>query len=317
MSTGISNRTLIFSGVAAAAAGLGLYLLYRSRQQAPLPQVLDGETKGEEKEVVVSEMKEVEKIEEITNVKMKAHQGPQSHPKKKLQVAKKNKKNRKTPLDKERLCALFTDIVKHMQTIVMQLAHAEQQIKAQADVPEDELAKYMMIQFENAMKTIELQLYEKYDTTEAEAQEVAKLHEEDSDFKPIVKKLQAIYSAVSGQMVTVDIPDFLTLELMSTIMEKIMQGMTFTMETLVNEVRAELGPDVGKEELVKVVNKQYTARVEALRNQLFDQSGLTQDVMQAALVKYQHNAEFAAKMEELTQAQKEKFVELGIVDIDI
>ncbi len=110
---------------------------------------------------------------------------------------------------------------------------------------------------------------------------------------------------------------------MSTIMEKIMQGMTFTMETLVNEVRAvgflvmnrfnsnlsasqELGPDVGKEELVKVVNKQYTARVEALRNQLFDQSGLTQDVMQAALVKYQHNAEFAAKMEELTQAQKEK-----------
>ena len=42
------------------------------------------------------------------------------------------------------------------------------------------------------------QLYQKYDTNEEEAKALAEKYEDDAEFKPIVKKLQAIYSAVSG-----------------------------------------------------------------------------------------------------------------------
>jgi hypothetical protein len=80
----------------------------------------------------------------------------------------------------------------------MQLAQMEQAIKSQSNVPEEELATYMMQQFEQAMKTVENNVYAKYSTTEAEVQELAKTFEDDAEFKAVVGKLQKLYAAIAG-----------------------------------------------------------------------------------------------------------------------
>jgi hypothetical protein len=284
-SSSTNNRNLVLGGLAAVAAGLGLYLWYRSGQKAS-----DGSTTA-----VVPSAAKKDKV-----VKKKS--------------SKKSKKA-KSALTREKLISLFSDITRSMQAVVMQLAQMEQAIKSQSNVPEEELATYMMQQFEQAMKTVENNVYAKYSTTEAEVQELAKTFEDDAEFKAVVGKLQKLYAAIAGQqLVEAEVPEHLTMQKMVTIMEKLFEGMTQAMEEIVGGVRQEHGADASKELIGKAISDQYNERVVSIRNAINKEYGISQEVLQAGMLKYQGEAEFATRMEELTQTQKEKLEELGIAE---
>jgi len=66
----------------------------------------------------------------------------------------------------------------------------------------------------------------------------------------------------------------------------------------------------------EAISKHYHERVAKLRQTIFEKYSLTQEVMQAALMQYQNKPDFAQRMEELTDLQKERFVELKIAGVE-
>ena len=101
----------------------------------------------------------------------------------------------------------------------MQLAKLEANIRQESSqngrsLPEDQLASYLMGQFEEAMKVIEKQLYGKYQTTEGEVKTATEYYEEEGDKEVLeaVAKLQDLYRVMTGAAITeAEVPDHLTL----------------------------------------------------------------------------------------------------------
>lgn len=101
----------------------------------------------------------------------------------------------------------------------MQLAKLEAKIRQESSqngrsLPEDQLASYLMGQFEEAMKAIESQVYAKFQTTEDEVKVATEYfeEEEDKDVANAVTKLQELYRVMTGGGFSdVEVPADLTL----------------------------------------------------------------------------------------------------------
>lgn len=101
----------------------------------------------------------------------------------------------------------------------MQLAKLEAKIRQESSqngrsLPEDQLASYLMGQFEEAMKAIESQVYAKFQTTEDEVKVATEYfeEEEDKDVANAVAKLQELYRVMTGGGFSdVEVPADLTL----------------------------------------------------------------------------------------------------------
>lgn len=101
----------------------------------------------------------------------------------------------------------------------MQLAKLEAKIRQESSqngrsLPEDQLASYLMGQFEEAMKAIESQVYAKFQTTEDEVKIATEFfeEEEDADVANAVAKLQELYRVMTGGGFSdVEVPADLTL----------------------------------------------------------------------------------------------------------
>lgn len=102
----------------------------------------------------------------------------------------------------------------------MQLAKLEANIRQESSqsgrlLPEDQLASYLLGQFEEAMKVIEKQLYEKNQTTEGEVRTATEYYEEEGDKEVLeaVAKLQDLYRVMTGAAMTeAEVPSHLTLD---------------------------------------------------------------------------------------------------------
>jgi hypothetical protein len=102
----------------------------------------------------------------------------------------------------------------------MQLAKLEAKIRQESSqsgraLPEDQLASYLMGQFEEAMKAIESQVYAKFQTTEDEVKVATEYYEEeeDKDVANAVTKLQDLYRVMTGGGFSdVEVPADLSLE---------------------------------------------------------------------------------------------------------
>lgn len=135
----------------------------------------------------------------------------------------------------------------------MQLAKLEAKIRQESNqngrsLPEDQLASYLMGQFEEAMKAIESQVYAKFQTTEDEVKLATEYfeEEEDKDIASAVARLQELYRVMTGGSVSdVEVPADLTLTKFIAIMQETMESLNVAMEEVCLEVK-EL--DVGNKE---------------------------------------------------------------------
>jgi hypothetical protein len=192
----------------------------------------------------------------------------------------------------------------------MQLAKLEAKIRQESSqngrsLPEDQLASYLMGQFEEAMKAIEAQVYAKYQTTEDEVKVATEFYEEeeDKDVANAVAKLQELYRVMTGGGFSdVEVPADLTLNKFIDIMQETMESLNVAMEEVCLEVK-ELDPE-NKEE---AINQRYVKRADNLSAEIHAKHGLTREVLQAAMMKYQQEPAFLMAMTELQQQQAERF----------
>ncbi|KUF87669.1 Dehydrogenase/reductase SDR family member 13 [Phytophthora nicotianae] len=192
----------------------------------------------------------------------------------------------------------------------MQLAKLEAKIRQESSqsgrsLPEDQLASYLMGQFEEAMKAIESQVYAKFQTTEDEVKVATEYFEEedDKDVANAVAKLQELYRVMTGGGFSdVEVPSELTLTKFIEIMQETMESLNVAMEEVCLEVK-ELNPD-NKEE---AINQRYVKRADNLSAEIHAKHGLTREVLQAAMMKYQQEPAFLMAMTELQQQQAERF----------
>lgn len=232
-----------------------------------------------------------------------------------FQDAKKQAKHedgvREVPnLHKEQLLSILETICTQMGQVVMQLAKLEAKIRQESSqsgrsLPEDQLASYLMGQFEEAMKAIESQVYAKFQTTEDEVKVATEYFEEDGDkdVANAVAKLQELYRVMTGGGFSdVEVPAELTLTKFIEIMQETMESLNVAMEEVCLEVK-ELNPD-NKEE---AINQRYVKRADNLSAEIHAKHGLTREVLQAAMMKYQQEPAFLMAMTELQQQQAERF----------
>uniref|UniRef100_K3X0W0 Uncharacterized protein n=1 Tax=Globisporangium ultimum (strain ATCC 200006 / CBS 805.95 / DAOM BR144) TaxID=431595 RepID=K3X0W0_GLOUD len=213
-------------------------------------------------------------------------------------------------LHKEQLLSILETICAQMGQVVMQLAKLEAKIRQESSqngrsLPEDQLASYLMGQFEEAMKAIESQVYAKFQTTEDEVKVATEYfeEEEDKDVATAVAKLQELYRVMTGGGFSdVEVPADLTLTKFIAIMQETMESLNVAMEEVCLEVK-ELDPE-NKED---AINQRYVKRAETLSAEIHAQHGLTREVLQAAMMKYQQEPAFLMAMTELQQQQAERF----------
>ncbi|CAH0490066.1 unnamed protein product [Peronospora farinosa] len=213
-------------------------------------------------------------------------------------------------LHKEQLLSILETICTQMGQVVMQLAKLEAKIRQESSqsgrsLPEDQLASYLMGQFEEAMKAIESQVYAKFQTTEEEVKIATEYFEEDDDkdVANAVAKLQELYRVMTGGGFSdVEVPAELTLTKFIEIMQETMESLNVAMEEVCLEVK-ELNPD-NKEE---AINQRYVKRADNLSAEIHAKHGLTREVLQAAMMKYQQEPAFLMAMTELQQQQAERF----------
>ncbi|KAG6617327.1 Dehydrogenase/reductase SDR family member 13 [Phytophthora cinnamomi] len=213
-------------------------------------------------------------------------------------------------LHKEQLLSILETICTQMGQVVMQLAKLEAKIRQESSqsgrsLPEDQLASYLMGQFEEAMKAIEAQVYAKFQTTEDEVKVATEYFEEDGDkdVANAVAKLQELYRVMTGGGFSdVEVPAELTLAKFIAIMQETMESLNVAMEEVCLEVK-ELNPD-NKEE---AINQRYVKRADNLSAEIHAKHGLTREVLQAAMMKYQQEPAFLMAMTELQQQQAERF----------
>lgn len=213
-------------------------------------------------------------------------------------------------LKKEQLLTVLEAITTQMGQVVMQLAKLEARIRQESQqngraLPEDQLATYLMGQFEEAMKAIENQVYTKHQTTEDEVKLATEYYEEaeDKEVKTAVSKLQELYRVMTGGgMSDVEIPESLTVEKFIEIMKETMESLNVAMEEVCLEVK-ELDPSNKEEE----INQRYVKRADALSTEIHEKHGITREVLQAAMMKYQQEPSFLMTMAELQKTQAERF----------
>lgn len=213
-------------------------------------------------------------------------------------------------LHKDQLLSILETICSQMGQVVMQLAKLEAKIRQESSqsgraLPEDQLASYLMGQFEEAMKAIESQVYAKFQTTEDEVKIATEYYEEeeDKDVANAVTKLQDLYRVMTGGGFSdVEVPSDLSLEKFVAIMHETMESLNIAMEEVCLEVK-ELNPD-NKED---AINQRYVKRADALSAEIHAKHGLTREVLQAAMMQYQQEPAFLMAMTELQQQQAERF----------
>ncbi|KAF0719018.1 Aste57867_1338 [Aphanomyces stellatus] len=219
-------------------------------------------------------------------------------------------------LPKDQLLAILSVISTQMGQVVMSLAAIEQKIRQESAqsgrrLPEDQLAAYLMGQFEEAMKAIESQVYTKYNTTEQDVTVASDYYEsiEDPEVHAELRKLRDLHNLITGAGgMDVEVPDDLTLVKFLMIMEETMESLNVAMEEVCQEVKL-LDP-VDKEE---AINQRYVKKADQLSNDIHQQHGLSREVLQAAMMKYQQEPAFLTRMAELQRVQAERFAAAGSI----
>ncbi|OQR99679.1 hypothetical protein ACHHYP_05088 [Achlya hypogyna] len=219
-------------------------------------------------------------------------------------------------LPKDQLLSILTIISTQMGQIVLSLANIEQKIRQESaqsgrSLPEDQLAAYLMGQFEEAMKAIEAQAYSKHNTSEDEVRIATEYYEsvEDPEVHAAVGKLQELYRLITGAGASdVEVPEDLTLEKFLIIMEETMESLNVAMEEVCQEVKL-LDPE-DKEE---AINERYVKKADQLSAQIHEQHGLSREILQAAMMKYQQEPIFLQRMTELQHIQSQRFAAAGSI----
>jgi hypothetical protein len=194
----------------------------------------------------------------------------------------------------------------------MQLAKLEAKLRQESSqigraLPEDQLASYLMGQFEEAMKVVESQVYAKYQTTEDEVRVATEYFEEDEDKEVglAVAKLQELYRVMTGGGVSdAEVPEDLTLDKFIAIMEETMEALNLAMEEVCLEVKE---MDLKGESKEEVINQKYVKLADARSTDIHAKYGLTREILHAAMMKYQQEPKFLMVLTELQQTQAERF----------
>mmetsp|Transcript_10413 Transcript_10413/g.13005 ORF Transcript_10413/g.13005 Transcript_10413/m.13005 type:complete len:287 (-) Transcript_10413:1697-2557(-) len=231
----------------------------------------------------------------------------------------KAKSEEELQLDLKKLLAIFHDITTRMQHVVMRLAQEEQRVaqqRAQRGQPPNaqEIQRYLIARFQEAMGEIETQVYGKYNTNEEQVRAAVDFYEDDKELVKAVYTLKSLYNAVMGhQQDLPEVPEHIT-------MQKVLQVLEGTMELLrstAQEIRDELagsGVDqhTSPQEFSMQFQPLYAAAIEKARAKLLKDNGIEQDtVLQAAVVKYQQYEEFTVALKKLTEEHNAKMHELG------
>lgn len=186
-------------------------------------------------------------------------------------------------LTREQLLSIFQEITARMQHVVMRLAEEEQRVSEQSAGSgqmhkQQEIQRYLVARFEEAMREIETQVYSKFKTDEAAVRAATLHYEKDEDLIKTISTLKALYNAVMGQSPDLPaVPDHLTMEKLLDVLRGTMAVLRSCAEKIRDQLVQE-GVDLKKDPqgFSARFQPKYARAVEVERAKLLSEHGIKQ-----------------------------------------
>jgi len=215
-------------------------------------------------------------------------------------------------LSREDLVNMFKDIVAGMDSLIFQLARREHQLRNQ-QVDKERLLATLSQAYQESMQQIQVNAFEKYQTTEEAAERAVKKYENDPDFQMVRGRMDLINNALMGGVPPPDPqqlanqPDWLTVDKVIEIFTAMMETMTQSMRESVDEARAKHpeGPPPSEE-----VNQRYLEKITKVKDSVLEKYNLDEKMLDVAMLKYANDPTLANVMIELQTNQEKQFQEL-------
>lgn len=225
------------------------------------------------------------------------------------------RKGKKKQVSLPRLRALFAQLAQDMERTVVGVAQQEKMIRQRARmqgrvVGDDEMFAHCQQQFEEEMEQKEAAVYAKFKTTESAVKKAAAKYGDDEAFMKSVEKMRA-YAGVFVKK-EAEVPDFFTEDKMIDFMRDMMEETNQAMEACVADlatkgVTAASNPQMFEQALPAL----FQPRMIKVTQDLPGKHGITKEIMESAMVKFQESPRLMRVIEELTAEQKVRFEKCG------
>jgi len=175
-----------------------------------------------------------------------------------------------------------------------------------------EMEQYLMSQFRSAMSAVEEQVYQELHTNEEEVRAATEFYKDDEDFKRTLNKLKTLFKAVTGQQQTelVEVPEHLTMKKTLDIMSEIMVGINEQVERIHEELTGKgLSPE--SDDFKKELQERYMEGVGVLRTSVHEKHEVNEDLLHAAVIKYQQDEEFQRTLLEISNKHRARLEKVG------
>ncbi|CAK9063788.1 Uncharacterized protein SCF082_LOCUS32975, partial [Durusdinium trenchii] len=158
-----------------------------------------------------------------------------------------------------------------------------------------EMEQYLMSKFRQAM-----------------SEEATRFYESDEDFTKVLNKLKMLFKAVTGQSQTElpEVPEHVTMDKVLTVMSETMEGINVVLETINEELQAS-GLDPESQEFKKQLQERYMGQVAKLRSEVQEKHGIGEELLHAAVLKYQKVESFQQQLMMLSNAHQQRLEKVG------
>ncbi len=225
----------------------------------------------------------------------------------------------------EDVCAVFDDLFLHMQSVLAQLSQQIQQIQmAGQSIPEPQLRQLLKSEFERALVSKQVDIFEKHGVDEdclSEATwEFLEKEDEHPNVKKTVERFQKLYENVTGEKVVgrrrgVE-PENAVVEVITK--EKLLEcatvyfdALTNAMGNIVKKYKAE-GKNFRDPMVAQKLQMEFASVANDAGESALENEGVTLDVFKASIEKYQSDPEVGRSLAMLQMKQQQELAALGV-----
>jgi len=229
-------------------------------------------------------------------------------------VAHKPKRNQ--GMEVEKLVSILEAFAQGIDDSAQRIAKQEKMVRQRMkqtgrSVSDDEMYGFCQQEFEKGMADAETEIYKKFKTSEAECKRAWQRWRSHESVAQLEERIVA--GALVFERKEVEIPDSFTEEKLLDLVSDLVDATTKAMESIVAELaKKNITPQTNQGQFLAQFQKLFQIKSMKIQTEIPAKHGITEAVYNSAVLKYQDNPAFQAKMENLKDNQQRIFEAAGL-----
>ena len=223
-------------------------------------------------------------------------------------------------LSKTDVLAMYEQITKNLDGVILETANYEQRILEQINQSEGQMTQadqdnfrlHIIAFFKEKMREMEKKIHAAFKTTEEAFIDASLVvYKDDPQIAAAMHALQQKFSLFTGEGQTDPLPERVTMELILQVLGETLEGMSEKMIES-HSIAIEKFPDQQSEGFARCIQELYMPRVEEVRVRVCKKYDIDQQTLQAGIMQYRAEPGFETALKAHTDKQKQVFLSLGL-----